>query len=85
MKKSVLFLLVLVLLIGSVQVAFADPNPPNAPTTGGACHMNWWEPGTGPGNANGVEPGERGMYHVHMSLPHGESKGGANMSIVCPG
>jgi hypothetical protein len=67
MKKTVLFLVLFVLLIGFVQVAFADPAPPNAPPTAGSCHMiaSVWGPGEGPGNANGVEPGERGMYHVH--------------------
>jgi hypothetical protein len=64
MKKTVLFFLLFVLLIGAAQVALAEENPP---PTAGSCHMvaSWWEPGTGPGNANGVQPGERGMYHVH--------------------
>ena len=85
MKKTVLFLLVFVLLIGAVQVAFADPNPPNTPPTGGSCHMDasWWEPGTGPGNANGVQPGERGMWHVHHKVnPNGYTHGAANMDLI---
>ena len=85
MKKTVLFILVFVLLIGFVQVAFADPAPPNAPPTAGSCNMvgSWWEPGTGPGNANGVQPGERGMYHVHTKdNPNGYTNGAANMDAI---
>ena len=66
------------------------PEPPVDPPTGGSCNMNWWAiwddenqiwvPLEGPSNGNAnVEPGERGMFHVHNSLPHGESIGGANM------
>ena len=69
-KKMLVLLVVLLLVVSTVQVAFAapdGPDPPNAPPTDGSCHMavSWWEPDTGPGNAKGVEPGERGMYHVH--------------------
>ena len=78
MKKKILVLLVVLLLAAStIQVAFAHhddkPNPPPNPN-GGSCNMNWWAdwdeenqiwvPLPGPGNGN-VEPGERGMYHVH--------------------
>ena len=85
MKKTVLFLVVFVLLIGFAQVAFADPAPPNAPPTAGSCNMgaSWWVPGTGPGNANGVQPGERGMYHVHnKDNPDWYTNGAANMDAI---
>lgn len=70
MKKMFVLLVVLLLLAATIQVAFANPNPPNDPQTIGSCHMDasWWDPNegnTGPGNAKGVEPGQRGMYHVH--------------------
>jgi hypothetical protein len=83
MKKKILVLLVVLLLVAlTAQVAFADPPGP----VEASCNMgaSFWLPGTGPGNANGVGPEGRGMYHVHATLPHGESKGGSNMSIVCP-
>jgi hypothetical protein len=78
-KKMLVLLVVLLLVVSTVQVAFAAPAPPNRPPTGGSCNMgaSWWEPGDGPGNAIGVEPGERGMYHVHNkdqaygTPPHG--------------
>ena len=62
MKKIIVLLVVLLLLATTTQVAFANPDPPNTPPTRGACHMDvsWWAPGTGPGNAYGVQPGERG-------------------------
>jgi hypothetical protein len=86
MKKTVLFLVVFVLLIGFVQVALANPDSPNIPETGGACHMDasWWEAGEGPGNANGVKPGERGMRHVHTrdDHPRGYTNGAANMDKI---
>jgi hypothetical protein len=52
------------------------PEPPVDPPTGGSCNMNWWAiwddenliwvPLEGPSNGNAnVEPGERGMFHVH--------------------
>ena len=87
MKKKMLVLLVVLLLVVSpVQVAFAAPAPPNNPPTGGSCHMvvSWWEPGTGPGNAKGVEPGERGMYHVHMreDHPRGYTKGAHHRDLI---
>jgi hypothetical protein len=81
MKKKVLaFLLVLLLVALTSQAAFADP-PPGNPDNLGACNMvnSWWPDDTGPGNANGVEDGERGMFHVHNSLPHGDPLGGAIM------
>ena len=75
MKKKMLVLVVVILLLAStIQVALAhhEPEPPPSPT-GGSCNMGaswWWDPERDPvfiepGNANGVEPGERGMYHVH--------------------
>ena len=66
-KKMLVLLVVLLLVVSTIQVAFAAPAPPNAPPTTGSCHMaaSWWDPGTGPGNAYGVKPGERGMHHVH--------------------
>jgi len=37
-------------------------------------------------NAYGVQPGERGMYHVHnASHPSWYTNGAANMDIICPG
>ncbi len=88
MKKSVLFLLVFVLLIGAVQVALAEPDPPQDPPTAGSCNMvaSWWDPDagdSGPGNANGVQPGERGMYHVHnRDHPSGYTNGATNMDKI---
>ena len=73
MKKKILVLVVVILLLAStIQVALAhhEPEPPPSPT-GGSCNMiaSWWldEEGNwiGPGNANGVPDGERGMVHVH--------------------
>ena len=87
MKKKILVLLVVLLLLAvSIQVVFADPtNPPHNPN-GGSCNMgaSWWEPGSGPGNANGVEPGERGMYRVHNNEnhPQGYTNGATNMDTV---
>jgi len=76
MKKFMLLVLVLVLLIGSVQVAFADPVSPNIPPNGGSCHMDNAGLEDNPGNAYGVEPGHRGMNHVHNNHP---SPGADNM------
>ena len=73
------------MLIFFVQVALADPDSPNIPPTGGACHMeaSAWAPGTGPGTANGVEPGERGMWHVHTKdNPNGYTNGADNMDQI---
>jgi len=89
MKKKILVLLVVLLLLAStIQVAFADPPGPVWPS----CNMgaSWWPPDedgndTGPGNANGVQPGHRGMYYVHDdSRPSGETNGALNMEIICP-
>lgn len=85
-----MLILVLVLLVGMVQAVSADPDPDKIPDTGGACHMgaSWWESGTGPGNANGVKPGERGMHHVHTKdMPDhvgddGYTKGAQNMDAI---
>ena len=92
-KKMLVLLVVLLLVVSTVQVAFAAPDSPNIPPTGGSCHMgaSWWEPDpdtgdTGQGNAYGVEPGERGMYHVHNkdqdhdygTLPYG----GYHMDLI---
>lgn len=62
-KKMLVLLVVLLLVVSTVQVAFAAPPGPVWPS----CNMgaSWWEPGTGPGNAYGVQPGQRGMYNVH--------------------
>ena len=84
-KKMLVLLVVLLLVVSTVQVAFAAPAPPNAPPTAGSCNMaaSWWEPGTGPGNANGVEPGERGMYHVHTKdHPRGYTNGARHMDLI---
>lgn len=81
MKKKILVLLVVLLLVAStIQVVFAAP-PPGNPDNDGACNMvnSWWAPGSGPGKAQADAAQERGMFHVHNSLPHGESIGGANM------
>ncbi len=82
MKKKILVLVVVILLLAlTIQVASAEPtNPPHNPN-GGSCNManSWWEPGEGPGNAYGVQPGERGMYHVHANHP---SKGADNMGLI---
>jgi hypothetical protein len=83
MKKMLVLLVVLLLLASSIQVAFAAPPGPVEPS----CHMvaSWWEPGTGPGNAYGVQPGERGMYHVHnKSHPSWYTNGAIHMDILCP-
>ena len=88
-KKMLVLLVVLLLVVSTIQVAFAAPDPPKGPPglVEPSCHMgaSWWEPGTGPGNANGVKPGERGMYHVHNkdqaygTPPHGAT----HMDIIC--
>ena len=88
MKKKILVLLVVLLLLAStIQVAFAEPPGP----VPASCHMvaSWWDPDTGdtgPGNANGVEPGERGMYRVHNNENHpvGYTNGAQHMDIICP-
>ncbi len=87
MKKIIVLLVVLLLLVSTVQVAFAnpDPDPEQTPTTIGACHMgaSVWEPGAGPGNAYGVESGERGMNHVHTKdSPVGYTNGATNMDLI---
>jgi hypothetical protein len=79
-------LLVVLLLVAAMaaEVALAEPPGPVWPS----CNMaaSWWEPGTGPGNAYGVEPGQRGMYLVHnASHPSWYTNGAANMDIICPG
>ena len=87
-KKMLVLLVVLLLVVSTVQVAFAAPAPPNAPPTAGSCNMgaSWWDPDKGdmgPGNANGVEPGERGMYNVHNGHPKGKYTNGAtNMDLI---
>lgn len=89
-KKAILTLLLVMLLFAlTIQVAFAEPNPPNTPQTIGSCHMgaSWWDPNegnSGPGNANGVEPGERGMYGVHNNEDHpqGYTNGAQNMDSI---
>jgi hypothetical protein len=80
MKKILVLVVVILVLASTIQVAFAhhgddppNPSPPHNPN-GGSCNMNWWAvwdeenqiwvPLPGPGNGN-VEPGERGMFHVH--------------------
>ena len=84
MKKKIFVLLVVLLLLAStIQVAFADPPGPVLPS----CNMvnSWWEPGEGPGNANGVEPGHRGLFYVHdESHPGGSTNGTDNMFTICP-
>ena len=94
MKKKIFVLLVVLLLMATtIQVAFANPPGP----VPASCHMgaSLWEPGEGPGNANGVAPGERGMYNVHFGTnpAHGDqgpedglwyTHGAANMDIICP-
>jgi hypothetical protein len=79
-------------LASTLQVAFAEPAPPNAPPTDGSCNMgaSWWdpwdpdEPDTGPGNANGVQDGHRGMYRVHNNLSHprGYTNGAHHMDLI---
>lgn len=84
MKKMLVLLLVLLLLVSTFQVAFAAPPGPVWPS----CNMaaSWWEPGTGPGNAYGVQPGQRGMYQVHNAdHPSWYTNGASNMDIICPG
>lgn len=63
-----------------------------------SCNMlnSYWVPDpetgddTGPGKAKGVEPGERGMNHVHTKdMPdqvgvNGYTFGAINMDIICP-
>lgn len=82
MKKLLLLLVVLALLASTVQVAFAAPSRPVGPS----CNMgaSWWDPGTGPGNAYGVQPGQRGMYQVHnFDRPNEHANGASNMDIIC--
>ena len=84
MRKLLVLLVVLLLLAAITDVASAAPPGPVWPS----CNMgaSWWPPGTGPGNAYGVQPGERGMYHVHNAdHPIGYTNGAANMDIICPG
>ncbi len=91
-KKMLVLLVVLLLVVSTVQVAFAAPDPPNIPTTGGSCNMgaSWWyeedrDPQfIEPGNAYGVAPGERGMYHVHMreDHPRGYTNGAHHMDLI---
>jgi hypothetical protein len=94
MKKKMLVLVVVILLLAStIQVALAHhepkPEPPPSPT-GGSCNMgaSWWDPGTGPGNAKGVKPGERGMWHVHhkdipdQAREDGYTYGAKHMDVV---
>jgi uncharacterized RDD family membrane protein YckC len=84
MKKLLVLLVVLILLVSTFQMAFAAPPGPVWPS----CNMghSWWEPGTGPGNAYGVEPGQRGMYRVHNNSDHprGYTNGASHMDIICP-
>ena len=86
MKKLLVLLVVLLLLASTLQVAFAEPAPPNAPPTAGSCNMiaSWWEPGAGPGNANGVQDGQyRGMYLVHnASHPSWYTNGAYHMNLI---
>jgi hypothetical protein len=89
MKKILILLVVLFLFALTIQVAFADPNPPNSPPTDGSCNMiaSWWDPSvgdTGPGNAKGVDPEERGMYRVHnnASHPQGYTYGAIHMDEI---
>ena len=89
MKKIIVLLAIPLLFALTIQVASADPAPPNDPQTLGSCHMDasWWDPNegnTGPGNANGVEPGERGMYSVHTNEnhPQGYTGGAQNMDSI---
>jgi hypothetical protein len=93
-KKMLVLLVVLLLVVSTVQVAFAAPDgpaPPNTPPTLGSCNMgaSWWQdPGTlvfdEPGNANGVEEGDRGMYRVHnnASHPRGYTNGAHHMDLI---
>ena len=99
MKKLLVLLVILLLLALTAQVAFAEPPGPVLPS----CNMgaSWWPPeidpetekpveDTGPGNATGVGPGERGMYHVHTKdMPNqvgtdGYTYGAQHMDIICP-
>jgi hypothetical protein len=85
MKKMLVLMVVLILLALTVQAAFAAPPGP----VPNSCHMgaSWWDPNTGdsgPGNAYGVQPGQRGMYRVHnASHPSWYTNGAANMDIIC--
>jgi hypothetical protein len=84
MRKMVVFLVVLLLVVSTASVAFASPPGP----VYASCHMGnaWWTPGTGPGNAYGVDPGDRGMYQVHNAdHPDWYTNGASNMDIICPG
>ena len=74
-KKLLAFLLILLLVALTTQVVFAIPpweDPDDASI--GACNMfiHWSDPG----NANGVQPGERGMWNVHYGTnPHHGQQG----------
>lgn len=87
MKKMIIIVVVVLLLASLIQVALADPPGP----VPASCNMgnSWWDPdagNSGPGNANGVKDGQRGMYHVHnKDNPNGYTHGAANMDIICPG
>ena len=87
MKKVVFVVLIMVFMLALATTAFAGPNPPPNPT-GGSCNMghSWWEPpDTGPGspNPNGVQPGDRGMFHVHNKVhPEEYANGFTNMDLV---
>ena len=81
-------------MLAFAATAFAEPNPPENPhgdINGGSCNMihAWWEDSP-PGEANGVEAGESGMYNVHFGTnPHHEqgpgewyTNGATNMDSV---
>ena len=96
MKKVVFVVLIMFFMLALATTAFAAPTKPPHNPNGGSCNMwmepgSWWAPGTGPGNANGVTPGERGMYNVHSGTnpahgPQGPddwyANGFTNMDLV---
>ena len=93
MKKAIFVVLIMVFMLVLATAAFAAPNPPPNPN-GGSCNMgqSWWDPtgesgppnlGPGSPNPNGVQPGDRGMYHVHNKIhPEEYAKGFTNMDLV---
>lgn len=84
MKRVIFVVLIMVFMLALATTAFAEPNPPPNPN-GGSCNMghSWWDPtgeppNLGPGEANGVVPGERGMYNVHFGTNPAHGTQGPN-------
>jgi hypothetical protein len=60
----------------------AAANPPGAVDNSCSMAASWWDPGTGPGSAVGLDGRARGMFLVHSMEPY--TRGASNMDIICP-